>query len=102
MGTLAGPTSPINQIGRWSNQFGCHQLYRPARRRGVLSFEDTSPRRQQQTMTSREIAELVESRHDNVKRTVDTLSAKGAIPFPQAEEKATAGCRCNRRVTLPM
>ena len=42
-------------------------------------------------MTSREIAELVESRHDNVKRTVDTLSAKGAIPFPQAEEKATAG-----------
>ena len=24
-------------------------------------------------------------------RTIDTLSAKGAIPFPQAKEKATAG-----------
>jgi len=38
VGTLAGPTSPINQIGRWSNQFGCHQLYRPARRRGCPQF----------------------------------------------------------------
>lgn len=43
------------------------------------------------TMTSREIAELVESRHDNVKRTIETLAEKGVIPFPQSEEKATAG-----------
>jgi len=57
---------------------------------GVPGFGDTSPRRQQQTMTSREIAELVESRHDNVKRTIDTLSAKGVIPSTQAEEKAYA------------
>lgn len=43
------------------------------------------------TMTSREIAELVESRHDNVKRTIETLAEKGVIPSPQSEEKATAG-----------
>lgn len=42
-------------------------------------------------MTSREIAELVESRHDNVKRTIETLAAKGVIPSPQSEEKPTAG-----------
>jgi len=53
------------------------------------------PRRQQiphqQTMSSREIAELTGKCHGNVKRTIDTLSAKGVIPFPHAEEKATAG-----------
>lgn len=43
------------------------------------------------TMSSREIAELVESRHDNVKRTIETLVDKGVIPFPQSEEKPTAG-----------
>lgn len=43
------------------------------------------------TMSSREIAELVESRHDNVKRTIETLFAKGVIPCPQTEEKPTAG-----------
>lgn len=36
-----------------------------------------------QTMTSREIADLVEKRHDSVKRTVDTLAARGAISQPQ-------------------
>lgn len=43
------------------------------------------------TMSSREIAELVDSRHDNVKRTIETLAEKGVIAFPQTEEKATAG-----------
>lgn len=43
------------------------------------------------TMSSREIAELVASRHDNVKRTIETLAAKDVIPFPQSEEKPTAG-----------
>lgn len=42
-------------------------------------------------MSSREIADLVESRHDNVKRTIETLAAKGVIPSPQSEEKPTAG-----------
>lgn len=40
-------------------------------------------------MSSREIAELVESRHDNVKRTIETLAAKGVIEFPQSEEIPT-------------
>jgi phage antirepressor YoqD-like protein len=42
------------------------------------------------TMSSREIAELVEKRHDNVKRTIDSLSSKGVIEFPQIEEIPTA------------
>lgn len=39
---------------------------------------------QKQTMTSREIAELVEARHDSVKRTVETLADKGVIDIPQS------------------
>ena len=38
------------------------------------------------TMSSREIADLVGSRHDSVKRTIDTLSKKGVIGAPQAVE----------------
>lgn len=34
------------------------------------------------TMTSREIAELVDSRHDSVKRTVERLAEKGVISQP--------------------
>lgn len=37
---------------------------------------------QQQTMTSREIADLVESRHDSVKRTIDRLVESGVIRRP--------------------
>lgn len=45
----------------------------------------------QLTMTSREISELVEKRHDNVKRTIETLLSRGAIASPQIEEKPTTG-----------
>lgn len=38
------------------------------------------------TMSSSEIAELVEKRHDNVKRTIETLAEKGVITLPQIEE----------------
>ncbi|WP_331708673.1 phage antirepressor KilAC domain-containing protein [Pandoraea sputorum] len=41
-------------------------------------------------MTSQEIAELVEKRHDNVKRTVETLVNHGVIESPQIEEIPTA------------
>lgn len=34
------------------------------------------------TMTSREIAELVESRHDHVKRSIDRLVNQGIISPP--------------------
>ncbi|VVE07001.1 phage antirepressor KilAC domain-containing protein [Pandoraea sputorum] len=43
------------------------------------------------TMSSREIAELVESRHDNVKVTIERLVARGVIASPASQEKATAG-----------
>jgi phage antirepressor YoqD-like protein len=42
------------------------------------------------TMTSLEIADLVEKRHDNVKRTIETLVVKDVIQFPQFEEIPTA------------
>lgn len=42
------------------------------------------------TMSSLEIAGLVDSRHDNVKRTIETLANKGVIEFPQIEEIKTA------------
>ncbi len=42
-------------------------------------------------MTSVEIADMVEKRHDNVKRTIESLAEQGVISFPQVEEKPTAG-----------
>ncbi|EON13423.1 MULTISPECIES: phage antirepressor KilAC domain-containing protein [Pandoraea] len=42
-------------------------------------------------MSSREIADLVESRHDNVKVTIERLVARGVIASPATQEKATAG-----------
>jgi phage regulator Rha-like protein len=38
------------------------------------------------TMTSREIADLTGKRHDNVKRTIETLAERGIIQLPQIEE----------------
>ena len=35
------------------------------------------------TMTSKEMADLTEKRHDSVKRTMDTLAEKGVISQPQ-------------------
>jgi len=45
------------------------------------------------TMTSREMADLTEKRHDSVKRTIDTLAEKGVISQPQIVdgEKAANG-----------
>jgi phage antirepressor YoqD-like protein len=38
------------------------------------------------TMSSQEIAYLVESRHDNVKRTIERLAERGTIQLPPLEE----------------
>ena len=38
------------------------------------------------TMTSKEMADLTEKRHDSVKRTMDTLAEKGLIQLPQIVE----------------
>lgn len=43
------------------------------------------------TMTSKEIADLVGSRHDNVKVAIERLVEKGVITFPAVQEKATSG-----------
>ena len=43
------------------------------------------------TMSSREIADLVEKRHDNVLRTIESLLARGTIALPQLEEVPNDG-----------
>jgi phage regulator Rha-like protein len=43
------------------------------------------------TMTSQEIADLVKSRHDKVKRTIENLVDRGTITLPQTEETPTPG-----------
>ena len=43
------------------------------------------------TMTSREIADLVDSRHDKVKQSIERLAERGAITLPPLGEKPTAG-----------
>lgn len=42
------------------------------------------------TMSSLEIAELVQSRHDSVKRTIERLGSQGVIEFPPLVEIPTA------------
>jgi len=39
------------------------------------------------SINSRDIAELVEARHDNVKRTIEMLAEKGVIVRPQIEDE---------------
>lgn len=43
------------------------------------------------TMSSIEIAELVESRHDKVKQSIERLAERGVITLPPLGEKSTAG-----------
>lgn len=47
----------------------------------VLQITSNNPR-----MTSKEIADLVEKRHDNVKRTIESLANQGVISYPQIED----------------
>ncbi|AVU78788.1 phage antirepressor protein [Pseudomonas rhizophila] len=42
-------------------------------------------------MSSREIAELVDKRHDNVMRTIETLHERGTIGLPHFEEVPNSG-----------
>jgi len=50
------------------------------------------------TMSSQEIAELVESRHDSVKRTITRLADKGVISLPPLVEVAVVRSRRNETV----
>jgi len=45
----------------------------------------------QQTMSSRDIVDVVEKRHDSVKRTMDTLESKGLITITQSVEPTPGG-----------
>lgn len=46
---------------------------------------------QEVTMSSREIAELTQSRHDNVKRSMERMSSKGVISFTPMVEPTIGG-----------
>lgn len=43
------------------------------------------------SMTSQEIADLVESRHDKVRQSIERLASRGVITLPPLGEKPTAG-----------
>ena len=45
------------------------------------------------TMSSREIAQLVKTRHDTVKRTIERLAERGVITLPPLAEKPSTGGR---------
>lgn len=51
------------------------------------------------SMTSREIADLVGSRHDSVKRTIETFVAKGIITQPHAVDESYKDSTCRNVVT---
>jgi phage antirepressor YoqD-like protein len=46
---------------------------------------------QNQTMSSRQIAELLESRHDNVKLSMERLASAGVISFTSSQETSHEG-----------
>ncbi|WP_175875191.1 phage antirepressor KilAC domain-containing protein [Burkholderia sp. BCC0097] len=52
-----------------------------------MNFDQT----QTVTMSSREIADLVGSRHDNVRVAIERLTERGVIALPAMQEKATRG-----------
>lgn len=51
------------------------------------------------SMTSSEIAELAEKRHDNVKRTIEKLADQGVIVRPQIEDEQGTDAFGRKRVT---
>ncbi len=68
----------------------------------IIQFNSRSSSNTNQplTMSSREIAELLELRHDNVKRTMERLEGKGLISFTPMEELIEAGKGAKRKTTV--
>lgn len=63
-----------------------HNQITPGNTHHVATRLEHSQNVSRQTMTSLEIAELTGKRHDNVKRTIDSLVVDKIITFPQIEE----------------
>lgn len=71
----------------------------------LSNFNGNSP-----SMSSRELADLTQTRHDNVKRTIEALAHKKAITLPQFEEtcfldtlgkrQTVTECHLNQRDTM--
>ncbi|VVO36592.1 hypothetical protein PS689_05436 [Pseudomonas fluorescens] len=67
-----------------------------ARMNDVQALKNPAPRNEivenvARTMSSQEIADLVGSRHDSVKRAIERLAAKRVIDIPPTVEKPTGG-----------
>ncbi len=65
-----------------------HNQITPGNTHNVATRLEQSKTVSRQTMTSLEIAELTGKRHDNVKRTIDSLVVDKIITFPQIEENS--------------
>ena len=65
----------------------CSNMEKPNMNMPILTQFGNS----EQSMTSLEISELVQSRHDKVKQSVERLAERGVITLPPMGEKATAG-----------
>ncbi|WP_347271792.1 phage antirepressor KilAC domain-containing protein [Rhizorhabdus histidinilytica] len=63
----------------------------------MIPFNFSKP--SETTMSSREIAGLVDKRHDNVKRTIETLAEAGVIVRPQIEDEPDTDAMGRTRVT---
>lgn len=71
------------------NSFGRQQVELLFFRKGIMNALTIGAT--PQTMTSREIADLVEKRHDNVVRTIISLAESRVIALPQFEEVPNDG-----------
>lgn len=69
------------------------------KRERILNQLQTIVNGQQATMSSLEISGLTGSRHDSVKRTIETLAAKGVIVQPQAVDEQSADSMGRMRAT---
>ncbi|MFA8386846.1 MAG: phage antirepressor KilAC domain-containing protein [Pelagibaca sp.] len=64
-----------------------------------MNIQTMMPNQGPITMSSREIAELLEVRHDNVKRTVERLADKGVIARPPMEDVPETGGNSRTYIT---
>lgn len=74
-------------------------MERPNLNQSVPSVPSIFGAAQALTMSSREIAELVEKRHDNVKRTIEKLVERGVIVRPQIEDEQDTDTMGRKRTT---
>lgn len=89
-GLLAQKTEVVEMTGRLLQSQGFVETKAEGGEMGELSIVNMVSS-DGLTMSSREIADLVGSRHDSVRRTIERLAESGVIALPPMVEKSTAG-----------